>query len=474
MVHAATVIGFQVQSRVTALKDGLIFKLNSKAAKVCQTIAERTFANGEEVTPTAECMMEILREEMLRLGTQLAEEMLKNVVETSPRVPREKRGKNLQNKGLRTRKIKTILGEVNYERQAYYQPKESRLVFPDDELLGIKGGEIQLDFIKRAVKAGLEMPYAEAAEICGSLMGISISEGAIHQALTEAGEFAKFEQVVPTVNVIKNKIENLKSTDNSSNLHVVVGVDGAMEPMRPEDAQRQGKRGECFWSECKGFRVYAIAGEHLTHLVSWHQVCNENELGIYINQIAVMLSEMDIPVGIIADGAKWIWKHIDSAFGKQRGVYQLIDWYHVVEYVSKYASVQYRQDKKKQKEWVTLTKDRLMTGSVGRVIHGLQRKVCSTQEAENEKQRLISYLTNNRQRMNYHLAKEKGYTIGSGGMESANKSVSHTRLKRTGAWWKPSHANEILKLRCAKVNGTLDEILDSCWKKKKIKLENKK
>ena len=113
MVHAATVIGFQVQSRVTALKDGLIFKLNSKAAKVCQTIAERTFANGEEVTPTAECMMEILREEMLRLGTQLAEEMLKNVVETSPRVPREKRGKNLQNKGLRTRKIKTILGEVN-------------------------------------------------------------------------------------------------------------------------------------------------------------------------------------------------------------------------------------------------------------------------------------------------------------------------------------------------------------------------
>jgi len=35
------------------------------------------------------------------------------------------------------------------------------------------------------------------------------------------------------------------------------------------------------------------------------------ELGDYINEIAATVSELDIPVGIIADGAKWIWKHID-------------------------------------------------------------------------------------------------------------------------------------------------------------------
>ena len=61
--------------------------------------------------------------------------------------------------------------------------------------------------------------------------------------------------------------------------------------------------------------------------------------------------------------------------------------------------------------------------------------------------------------------KKQNLTIGSGGMESANKSVAHIRLKRNGCWWKSPHANEMLRLRCAKTNGTLDRFLSKCWKK---------
>ena len=61
--------------------------------------------------------------------------------------------------------------------------------------------------------------------------------------------------------------------------------------------------------------------------------------------------------------------------------------------------------------------------------------------------------------VNYGSAKRAGYHLGSGAIESANKFISHVRLKRSGAWWYITNANNILKLRCAKYNGTYDHII---------------
>jgi len=47
---------------------------------------------------------------------------------------------------------------------------------------------------------------------------------------------------------------------------------------------------------------------------------------------------------------------------------------------------------------------------------------------------------------------------GSGGIESANKFICHTRLRRSGAWWYEINSNQMLALRCAKYNNTLDQV----------------
>ena len=56
-------------------------------------------------------------------------------------------------------------------------------------------------------------------------------------------------------------------------------------------------------------------------------------------------------------------------------------------------------------------------------------------------------------------AKRGGCHIGSGAIESANKFIGHVRLKRSGAWWYKTNANNILKLRCAKYNHTYNRII---------------
>ena len=50
-------------------------------------------------------------------------------------------------------------------------------------------------------------------------------------------------------------------------------------------------------------------------------------------------------------------------------------------------------------------------------------------------------------------ALEAGLPIGSGEVESGNRSVIQARLKRSGAWWKEENAEEMLALRTLRASG---------------------
>jgi len=76
--------------------------------------------------------------------------------------------------------------------------------------------------------------------------------------------------------------------------------------------------------------------------------------------------------------------------------------------------------------------------------------------------------------MNYGSARRGGYHIGSGAIESANKFISHARLKRSGAWWYIKYANNIFKIRCAKYNETYDKIINKYIRDDHERIKNKK
>ena len=69
------------------------------------------------------------------------------------------------------------------------------------------------------------------------------------------------------------------------------------------------------------------------------------------------------------------------------------------------------------------------------------------------------YLNEHQGRTTYRHLRRGGYPLGSGGIESSNKFICHMRLKRSGAWWYEANSNQMLALRCAKYNGTLDQVL---------------
>ncbi|MFT7377422.1 MAG: hypothetical protein ACJAUR_000969 [Ulvibacter sp.] len=65
------------------------------------------------------------------------------------------------------------------------------------------------------------------------------------------------------------------------------------------------------------------------------------------------------------------------------------------------------------------------------------------------KQQLLTYLENNKHRMNYRTYQEKGLLIGSGSIESANKQIIQARLKKSGQRWTPKGLQQVANLRVA-------------------------
>ena len=159
---------------------------------------------------------------------------------------------------------------------------------------------------------------------------------------------------------------------------------------------------------------------------------------------------------MVCDGASWIWKHVQSLFPKAR---QVLDYYHCKEYLHKMATVQYGSSQQAL-EWVEATLTRLYVGKIGWVLGGLRRMQATSEEAAKAIANCWEYLNAHRDRTHYRQFRRGGYPLGSGGIESSNKFICHGRLKRSGAWWYESNGNQMLALRCAKYNGTFNQVFE--------------
>lgn len=124
-------------------------------------------------------------------------------------------------------------------------------------------------------------------------------------------------------------------------------------------------------------------------------------------------------------------------------------------------ALQFVGDAVQEQEWVEAMMARLFWGYVDWAIEGLQALAPRDPQAAEEIRKLIGFLRNSADRLHYRSARTGGYPIGSGGIEAANKSISHVRLKRSGACWYLEQANHMRALRCAIYNGTFEPIIEA-------------
>ena len=112
--------------------------------------------------------------------------------------------------------------------------------------------------------------------------------------------------------------------------HRVLRRSGAPSSQARQRARRAQWRHE--WYEAKGFRLYLLDGDRIVHVLSWHQVQTEGDLGEALQQIkkAGLIPEDTVRLCVIGDGAEWIWKHVQALFPQ---ACQVLDYY-IVQSIS--------------------------------------------------------------------------------------------------------------------------------------------
>jgi hypothetical protein len=145
-------------------------------------------------------------------------------------------------------------------------------------------------------------------------------------------------------------------------------------------------------------------------------------------------------VVIIGDGAAWIRNMGTEIFPE---AVQILDLYHLKENIYSYAKHKFSNNEKEYVPWAEIFIDKIEKGKVSEALMLLPEEEKTPAGVVN----LRTYIINNKNRIDYEKYKEKGYFVGSGAIESANKIILQRRLKQAGMRWSVPGAQRLLTLR---------------------------
>jgi hypothetical protein len=151
----------------------------------------------------------------------------------------------------------------------------------------------------------------------------------------------------------------------------------------------------------------------------------------------VNVQPLSNPLSCLGDGHDGIW-NLYTQIGTKTQRREILDWYHLVENLGKVGGSQQRLDAVEAKLW-----QGDVEGAIAQFDDWQHERVTT----------FIGYLNKHRARIvNYGYYQAEGISIGSGAMESTIKQIGR-RMKISGAQWDKNNVAQVLKQRCAYLNG---------------------
>lgn len=160
-------------------------------------------------------------------------------------------------------------------------------------------------------------------------------------------------------------------------------------------------------------------------------------------------------VVVIGDGAKWIWNMCEELFPDAECI---LDYYHLTENVNNYAKAIYPADEIKRKIWVNKILEYIDNGDVLKALSEIDRSPLPNPSSNVVK--LKAYISNNIDKVKYPDFRQKGYYIGSGMIESANKTVIQKRMKQAGMRWSIDGGQYMAVLRAKYESKLWNDVVD--------------
>lgn len=338
----------------------------------------------------------------------------------------------------------------------YDVAKEKPEIVPLDELLQIDRLPFKMTkatMLEVAYMGQLMLSYESASIELEKKLGYEISTTLVREVTVYVGEFVyqnDFNIALETQGNLTSSIEYGKKRAKGS---LYIMIDGAAINTRVEDKNGSGwrenklamsfasinviKRGS---SEKNGYRI--IKKEYTAYIGS------STDFAKFVYQIAINQGYGKYEETIIlSDGAIWIRNMCEEIFPD---AIQILDKYHLIENIYNFGKSIFRNNEERYKPW----REKMIKYIEKNQIEKAISEVDKIKKIDESVVNLKTYLRNNRDKINYREYIKKGYYIGSGAIESANKVILQKRLKQSGMRWSVESAQAVLTLR-AKVESGL-------------------
>lgn len=361
------------------------------------------------------------------------------------------------------KEIITTEGKITYERYvlrpdgaqsaARLKDLENRsAIVPLDIALGVSGlpfkitVPMMIEISYWAAKAG---SYQDAEEFIRRAKGIDISDDTIRKVVNYIGGIV-FEEDR------RHARESAKAL-NAGNIPcsydregvLYLQTDGAALNTRTKDQNdsswRENKLGLAFssdhiyyWKNSRGEAQHRIQKrEYISYIghvqeFKYHLLALALRAGYGTYKTTV----------IISDGATWIRNIKEELFPDAQ---QILDLFHLKENTYDFAKEIFHNDKAKYEPWAKDICSRLEDGKWKSVLDDLEKY--KSLPPKPGQVNLYTYISNNKDNIDYPAYREKGYFVGSGAIESGNKTVLQSRLKLPGMRWNVPTAQCMVSLK---------------------------
>ena len=181
--------------------------------------------------------------------------------------------------------------------------------------------------------------------------------------------------------------------------------------------------------------------------------------------------------GFISDGSHWIRGIAELHFPD---AVHILDWYHLAENLSKCANEVFGEGTKESQQWAGRMRKIMREGKVDRALKEVEKLRVRSKTKRRAKHELITYLTNNQDRVDYPRYRRLGLPIGSGEVEADCKVLVQARCKQSGMRWSKRGAEQVLRVRCALKDGSFHALWEhqtqsmAAWRKRRARHERRK
>jgi hypothetical protein len=369
----------------------------------------------------------------------------------------------------RPRALQGLVGDYRVRRAYFVCDRCGHGVAPLDERLGLGRGALSPGLARVACRVGIEDGFGTAADLLKETLRVDVATEAVRRVTEGIGAVAEAEEQawVAQAQAGQAPPPDVGETPPAALVVEVDGVQvhaggdwhemkvGLVAPLGPATrtltetgrvALTLGRQ-----SACAGFETAALF---------WYRVyVAACQRGLQAPELALVV--------VLGDGADWIWRYAWQFLGRKGvDVIEIVDIFHAWGHLWKVANAVFGAGTARAAAWVEPLKGDLLDTGPAPILAALAALAPASgtdldADAAEEVRKAIGYFTDHAARMDYPRFVARQLPIGSGGVESACKTLIQAREKQAGMRWSHDGAQVVASLRALHRSGRWDRFWQS-------------